>query len=118
MLVQIHAEIPWKLHDGKSAGNASPQSGSPISRSVHVPAYDDGFTRLDIYRPARSSERLFADMAVEEHPPIDEPSVGRHHFPPIGILAAPGVGTPNRNREPVRTRVAADGGLYRIRVVP
>ena len=100
-MVQTRAEIPREFHGGKTAGNASLQAEPSIPRPVHVPAHDDGFARLNIHGAAGTSERLFADMAVEEHPSIDEPSVGRHHFPPVGILATPGVGAANRYRKAV-----------------
>lgn len=57
-------------------------------------------------------------VAVEKHPPVDEPSVGRHHFPPIGVLTATGVGAADCHREGVSPRVAADGDIYNIRVFP
>ena len=61
---------------GKTAGNASLQSGPSITHPVHVATHNDGFIRLYIHRPAGPSERLLAGMTMEKHPPVDELSAG------------------------------------------
>ena len=108
--VQTGPECLGDLHGGKPAGNASLQSGPPITHPVHVAAHDDGFIWLYIHRPA--------GVSVEKHSPVDELSAGRHNFPPVSIPIASGVGTPDRYRKAVRAGLAADGYTDHVRMVP
>jgi hypothetical protein len=59
---------------------------------VQVGAHPDDGTGLDGHRPTAANERLLADMAVQQHPPVEQPAVLAHDLPPVGVLAAAGVG--------------------------
>jgi hypothetical protein len=65
-------KIGGKLRAGKTGFNASAQPNSSITTVIHVGPNDDRFAGLNIHRTSRAGEGLFIDVAVKEHPPVDQ----------------------------------------------
>ncbi len=76
MFFDILGEFRRKLGLSKAGSYVPTECNSPIPRIIHVCSYDDGFIQLDLDWTTRAGEGLFVDMAVEQHAPIDELSLG------------------------------------------
>ncbi len=79
-----------------------------VPAGVHMCPHPHHRPGPDGCRTAGAGERLFTDMAVQQHPPVDQLPLLSQHLPPIGILVAARIGTADLHRKLVGAFAPAD----------